>query len=164
SGEAQAGLGGHRPDRERSERTDAIANRANGTGGIDREAARQAARIDRRSMTQSLRIATRGSRLALWQANHIADLLRPLIAPRPIELVEIRTTGDQHRTESLAKIGGQGVFTKEIQQAVANGRAHVAVHSLKDLPTQSVPQVVLAAVPRRAPASDVFVSERHRSF
>ena len=115
-------------------------------------------------MTHPLRIGTRGSRLALWQANHVAELLRPLIAPRLVELVEIRTTGDQVRDAALAQIGGQGVFTKEIQQAVLDGRADVAVHSLKDLPTQPVAGLVLAAVPPRAAACDVMVARGEQCF
>jgi hydroxymethylbilane synthase len=115
-------------------------------------------------MMQSLRIGTRSSRLALWQANHIAALLRPLADPRPLELVEIQTAGDQARDVPLAVIGGQGVFTKEIQRALLEETVDVAVHSLKDLPTLPVPGLVLAAVPQRGRAGDVFVSLRHRSF
>jgi hydroxymethylbilane synthase len=115
-------------------------------------------------MTTPFRIGTRGSRLALWQANHIAERLRPLLSPRPVELVEIRTTGDQVRDASLTVIGGQGVFTKEIQQAVLDHRADLAVHSLKDLPTEPVSGLSLAAVPQRGPTGDVLVSQRYSSF
>jgi hydroxymethylbilane synthase len=115
-------------------------------------------------MTQPIRIGTRGSRLALWQANHVAELLRPLVAPRSVELVEIRTTGDLVRDASLAQIGGQGVFTKEIQQAVLDGRVDVAVHSLKDLPTQPVAGITLAAVPERGADSDVLISRGRQRF
>ena len=111
-----------------------------------------------------LRIGTRGSPLALWQANHVADLLRPRAAPRPVELVLIQTTGDRIQDRPLAQIGGDGLFTKEIQWALVVGSADVAVHSLKDLPTIPVEGLVLAAVPRRGPAGDAFVSRRHRSF
>ena len=115
-------------------------------------------------MTGPLRIGTRGSPLALWQANHVADLLRPLAAPRPVELVLIQTEGDRDATTSLAHIGGQGVFTKEIQRALLDGTVDVAVHSLKDLPTVAVAGLTLAAVPARGPVGDVFISHRHRSF
>jgi hydroxymethylbilane synthase len=115
-------------------------------------------------MIRPLRIATRGSRLALWQANHVAELLRPLVDPRSVELVEIRTTGDQQPTVPLGILGGQGVFTKEIQQAVLEGRADVAVHSLKDLPTEVVEELILAAVPPRAATGDALVSKKHRRF
>lgn len=111
-------------------------------------------------MTAPLRIGTRGSRLALWQAHFVADALRP----HPVELIEIQTSGDQVRDVPLAQVGGIGVFTKEIQRAVLAGTVDVAVHSLKDLPTLPVEGLVLAAVPRRGPTGDVFVSRRHRSF
>ncbi len=111
-----------------------------------------------------LRIGTRGSKLALWQANHVAERLRPLTAPRPVELVVIATAGDQVRDVPLAQIGGEGVFTKEIQRALLDGSVDVAVHSLKDLPTIPVEGLVLAAVPERGPTGDVFVSEKHRRF
>ena len=99
---------------------------------------------------EPLRIGTRGSRLALWQANHVADRLRPLVGGRSIELVEIQTVGDQVRDVPLAVIGGQGVFTKEIQKAVLAGTVAIAVHSLKDLPTVAVEGLTLAAVPARS--------------
>jgi hydroxymethylbilane synthase len=111
-----------------------------------------------------LRIGTRGSRLALWQAHHVADRLRPLAAPRPVVLVEIQTAGDQVRDVPLAQLGGEGVFTKEIQRALLDGSVDVAVHSLKDLPTVPVEGLILAAVPPRGPTGDVLVSERHPSF
>lgn len=115
-------------------------------------------------MTAPFRIGTRGSRLALSQASHVADRLRPLVAPRPVNLVEIRTTGDEAREVSLQVIGGKGVFTKEIQQAVLDGRADLAVHSLKDLPTFPVSGLLLAAVPERGPVADVFISHKHARF
>jgi hydroxymethylbilane synthase len=115
-------------------------------------------------MSSPLRIATRGSPLALWQARHVADRLRPLAAPRGVELVEVETTGDRVRDVPLSRIGGDGLFTKEIQRALLDGRADAAVHSLKDLPTAPVDGLVLAAVPPRGPAGDAFVSRRHRRF
>ena len=115
-------------------------------------------------MTTPLRIGTRGSPLALWQARHVADRLRPLARPCPVELVEIETTGDVVRDRPLSQIGGDGLFTKEIQRALLDGRAEVAVHSLKDLPTTPVPELVLGAVPRRGPSGDAFVSHRHAHF
>src|SRR5262245_33986717 len=112
----------------------------------------------------NLRIGTRGSPLALWQANHVAGLLRPLAASRGVELVEIQTAGDQVRDRPLAQIGGEGVFTKEIQRALLAGTVDLAVHSLKDLPTVPVEGLTLAAVPRRGPRCDAFISRRHRNF
>jgi hydroxymethylbilane synthase len=115
-------------------------------------------------MTSPLRIGTRGSPLALWQANYVAGRLRPLAAPRPVELVEIQTSGDVIRDKPLSQIGGDGLFTKEIQRAVLAGAVDVAVHSLKDLPTAPVEGLALAAVPVRGPTGDVFVSRRHARF
>jgi hydroxymethylbilane synthase len=111
-----------------------------------------------------LRIGTRGSPLALWQAHHVADRLRPLAAPRPVELVEIETVGDRVRDQALSQIGGDGVFTKEIQNALLADTVDMAVHSLKDLPTAAVGGLILAAVPARGPAGDVLVSRRHARF
>lgn len=111
-----------------------------------------------------LRIGTRGSPLALWQARHVADRLRPLTEPRLVELVEIETVGDRVRDVALTQIGGDGVFTKEIQRALLSGVVDVAVHSLKDLPTAFVAGLTLAAVPERGPTGDAFVSHKHRRF
>src|SRR5262249_19682609 len=83
---------------------------------------------------------------------------------RTIELVEIQTAGDQVRDVPLAQIGGQGVFTKEIQRALLDGTVDVAVHSLKDLPTFTVAGLELAGVPPRGPVGDALVSRRHRSL
>jgi len=107
-----------------------------------------------------LRIGTRGSALALWQARHVAGLLRDV----PTELVEIQTAGDQVHDVPLVQLGGEGAFTKAIQQALLEMRVDVAVHSLKDLPTFRVPGLVLAAVPPRGPTGDAFVSLKRRSF
>jgi hydroxymethylbilane synthase len=111
-----------------------------------------------------LGIGTRGSPLALWQARWVAERLQPLAAPRPVVLVEIETRGDQERDRPLAQIGGDGLFTKEIQRAVLDGRADVAVHSLKDLPTAGVSGLVLAAIPPRGTTGDAFLSRRHPSW
>jgi hydroxymethylbilane synthase len=111
-----------------------------------------------------VRIGTRGSPLALWQANHVADRLRRVESGLHVELVEIQTTGDQVLDAPLAQIGGQGVFTKEIQRALLDRRADVAVHSLKDLPTVAVEGLILEAVPPRGPTGDAFISGRFRSF
>ena len=91
--------------------------------------------------------------MALWQANHISDALRANGCEA--ELVIVKTTGDQDQTSRLAQFGGVGVFTKEVQKAVLDGRADLAVHSLKDLPTDPEPGLVLASVPKRAPRADV---------
>lgn len=106
---------------------------------------------------EPLRIATRASRLALWQARHVAGLLEQACPQRGVELVEVSTSGDRDRNQSLQQLGGAGVFTKEIQRAVLECRADVAVHSLKDLPTERAEGLILAAVPARAAANDVLV-------
>ncbi|GIW81011.1 MAG: porphobilinogen deaminase [Gemmatales bacterium] len=111
-----------------------------------------------------IRLGTRGSRLALWQAEHVRQMLVPLCGKDGVEIVEIQTTGDRARNVPLAHVGGEGVFTKEIQNALIEKRIDVAVHSLKDLPTSSVPELLLAAVPKRGPVADVFVSNRYPSF
>jgi hydroxymethylbilane synthase len=112
----------------------------------------------------TLRIATRGSRLALWQAENVRSLL---LARRPnlsIELVLVQSTGDVNRTDPLHKIGGMGLFTKEVQDAVIDRRADFAVHSLKDLPTENPKELVLAAVPERGPTEDVLLAPKHRTL
>lgn len=109
-----------------------------------------------------VRIGTRGSPLALWQAQHVAEQLRGL--GRTAELVILQTQGDRVQDVPLAQIGGDGLFTKAIQDALLDGRADVAVHSLKDLPTQPVAGLMLAAVPKRGPTGDVFVSAKNGRF
>lgn len=115
-------------------------------------------------MSTPLRIGTRGSPLALWQANFIAERLRPFLAERPVELVRIETHGDRDQATALSAMGGYGVFTKAIQNALLDGRADVAVHSLKDLPTIPDDRLVLAAVPPRGPTADVFISRKFAHF
>src|SRR5581483_9380523 len=99
-----------------------------------------------------LRIATRGSRLALWQAERVAGLLGA-----DAELVIVSTTGDQRADVPIWTIGGTGVFVKEVQQAVLDGRADLAVHSAKDLPSETAAGLRLAAVPERADPRDALV-------
>src|SRR5262249_59867484 len=95
-------------------------------------------------MNTPLRIGTRGSPLALWQANHVAGLLRPLCSPREVVLVEIETSGDRVRDVSLAQLGGEGVFTKEIQRALLAGGGGVAVDRLQGPPTVTLEGLGLA--------------------
>ncbi len=104
-----------------------------------------------------LRLATRGSPLALRQAELVADGLARAHPGVTVENVVVRTTGDRHADVALDRIGGQGLFAKEVQAAVADGRADLAVHSAKDLPSQSPPGLVLAAVPTRADPRDALV-------
>jgi hydroxymethylbilane synthase len=106
-----------------------------------------------------LRIGSRGSQLALWQANHISALLRD--RGFAVELEIIRTTGDKITDVALAKVGTKGMFTKEIEEALADGRVDLAVHSLKDLPTEMQPGFEIAAITRRENPRDVFVSSNY---
>ena len=106
-----------------------------------------------------LRIGSRGSQLALWQANHISMLLRRQGHTSSIEI--IKTTGDKITDVALAKVGTKGMFTKEIEEALAEGRVDLAVHSLKDLPTELPPGFALAAIPEREDARDALVSVKH---
>lgn len=110
----------------------------------------------------TVRIGTRGSKLALWQANHVAELLRPF--GHATEIVTLQTTGDVNQSASLHAIGGQGAFTREIQTALLNGTVDVAVHSLKDLPTEPVAGLVLAAVPGRESTADAFIGRGVKRF
>lgn len=109
-----------------------------------------------------LRIGSRGSQLALWQANHIAARLRERGHEVAIEI--IRTTGDAMHNLSFAQVGAKGMFTKEIEDALVEHRIDLAVHSLKDLPTTLEEPFALAAIPERADARDAFVSVQHPSF
>ncbi len=106
-----------------------------------------------------IRAATRGSPLARWQAEHVADLLTAAGADA-VDLVIVETTGDLDRTTPLEQLGGQGVFVKEVQAAVLDGRADVAVHSAKDLPAATPEGLVLAAVPGRGDPRDALVGAR----
>lgn len=109
-----------------------------------------------------LRIGSRGSRLALWQSNHIAALLRA--QGHEVEIEVIKTTGDKIVDVALAKVGTKGMFTKEIEEALAEGRVDLAVHSLKDLPTELSAGFELAAIPPREDARDAFVSTKCASL
>lgn len=106
-----------------------------------------------------LRIGSRGSQLALWQANHIADLLRA--RGNSVHIEVIKTTGDKITDVALAKVGTKGMFTKEIEEAMLDGRIDLAVHSLKDLPTELAPEFVIAAVPEREDPRDAFLSNKY---
>ena len=112
----------------------------------------------------ALRIATRQSRLALWQAQHVAAKLRDAHAGLAVELVPMTTQGDRVVDRPLAQVGGKGLFIKELEIAIAEGRADVAVHSMKDVPSDMPPGMTLAAMLPRADPHDAFVSLRHESF
>jgi hydroxymethylbilane synthase len=106
-----------------------------------------------------LLIGSRGSELALWQANHIAGLLRG--AGHEVEIEIIKTTGDRLQEVTFAQVGSKGMFTKEIEEALAEGHIDLAVHSLKDLPTELPEPFTLAAAPVRVDPRDVLVSAKH---
>jgi hydroxymethylbilane synthase len=110
----------------------------------------------------NLRIGSRGSQLALWQANHIAALLRG--QGHAVEIEIIKTTGDRLQEVTFAQVGSKGMFTKEIEEALAEGRVDLAVHSLKDLPTELPDPFTLAATPPRVDPRDVFVSLKYTSL
>ncbi len=109
----------------------------------------------------TLRIATRKSALALWQAEHVAALLRAAHPGLTVELVPMSTRGDEILDRPLADIGGKGLFLKELEVAMLEGRADLAVHSLKDVPARLEPGFALPAILPRANAADAFVSNEH---
>ena len=109
-----------------------------------------------------LRIGSRGSQLARWQANHIAALLRA--RGHEVEIEIIKTTGDKITDVALAKVGTKGMFTKEIEEALAADRVDLAVHSLKDLPTEISSGFAIAAITQRVDPRDVFCSRKYASI
>lgn len=111
-------------------------------------------------MSDKTIIATRESRLALWQAEHVRDLLHTRFGCS-VQLLGMTTQGDQILDRALSKVGGKGLFVKELETALAEGRAHLAVHSLKDVPMELPPGFVLAAVLEREDPRDAFVSNRY---
>ena len=110
----------------------------------------------------SLVIATRESRLALWQAEHVQSLLRAL--GHTVDLLGMTTKGDQILDRTLSKVGGKGLFVKELEVALEEGRAHIAVHSLKDVPMELPEGFTLACVMEREDARDAFVSPQYASL
>ncbi|MBP2645253.1 MAG: hemC [Firmicutes bacterium] len=112
-------------------------------------------------MIEKLVIGTRGSKLALWQANYVADLLKARYPAIQVVLKNIVTTGDKILDVPLAKIGGKGLFTKELEKELLSGEIDLAVHSLKDMPTQLPPGLTLGAVTERMDARDALVSDTY---
>lgn len=108
-----------------------------------------------------MKLATRGSALALWQAHHVADLLRAHAPGLNIEVVVVKTTGDVRQDVPLQAVAGKGVFVREIEHALLAGAADIAVHSCKDLQSEDVPGLTLAAFCQRADARDCLVSPKH---
>ena len=116
------------------------------------------------SQLTKLRIATRQSPMALWQANFIKDKIAEKFPDISIELIGLTTQGDRNQTTSLAKLGGKSLFVKELQQALLNNDADIAVHSTKDMSVYSVPGLHLAAIYERNDPRDAFVSNQYKSF
>src|SRR6266700_455099 len=109
-----------------------------------------------------LRIGSRGSQLALWQANHVAALLRG--QGHDVNIEVIKTTGDKITDVALAKVGTKGMFTKEIDEALADHRVDLAVHSLKDVPTELSPGFEISAITKRENSQDVFCSSKYNGI
>ncbi len=115
-------------------------------------------------MKQKLVIGTRASKLALWQANHVAACLRERYPNITIELKNMVTTGDRILDVPLAKIGGKGLFTKELEVAMLSGEIDLAVHSLKDMPTELPEGLLLAAVTERVNPGDALISPEYKTL
>lgn len=115
-------------------------------------------------MSDSIIIATRESPLALWQAEHVQALLRDRYPEKDVKLLGMTTKGDQILDKTLSKIGGKGLFVKELEVAMQEGAAHLAVHSLKDVPMELSEGFVLAAVSSREDPRDAFVSPRYETL
>lgn len=111
----------------------------------------------------AIRIATRRSALALWQANHIKNLLEQYHPYLKIELLGITTEGDKNLSPTLNKVGGKGLFVKELEQAILTKQAEIAVHSMKDVPREFAPGLGIAAISRREDARDCFISNHFSS-
>lgn len=115
-------------------------------------------------MKKKITIATRGSMLALWQANHIKDSIENKHPHVSVELLKIKTTGDKILDVPLAKVGGKGLFVKEIEEALMDGRADLAVHSLKDVPTELPVGLGLSAITEREDARDALISKGRKTL
>lgn len=115
-------------------------------------------------LEKTLKIATRQSPLALWQANYVKDRLQQLYPDLIIELVPMVTKGDVILDSPLAKIGGKGLFVKELENALLNKEADIAVHSMKDVPMQFPEGLELAVICQREDPRDAFVSHSYRTF
>lgn len=116
------------------------------------------------SIPDRLVIATRASRLALWQAEHVQALLQARYPNTEVSLLKLSTRGDEILDRSLQKVGGKGLFIKELENALMDGRADLAVHSLKDVPVDMPPLFELAAILPRAESRDAWVSSKYASL
>ncbi|MBW2671236.1 MAG: hydroxymethylbilane synthase [Deltaproteobacteria bacterium] len=111
-------------------------------------------------MGKTLKIGTRGSKLALWQANWVKSALNSQHPSLSVELVIIKTKGDKILDVPLAKVGGKGLFVKEIEEALLNGRIDLAVHSMKDMPSEIPKGLCIGAIPKRENPQDVLISKK----
>lgn len=115
-------------------------------------------------MNKRIRLTTRQSPLALWQANYVKEALLKLSPTLSIELIPLVTEGDKNNSGPLSDKGGKGLFVKELQLALLNGRADIAVHSVKDMSVTTTPGLILAAILKRADPRDAFVSLKYASL
>lgn len=115
-------------------------------------------------MSETIRIATRTSPLAMWQAEHVASLLQELHTGLQIEMVGIKTRGDKILDSPLSKIGGKGLFVKELEVGMLEGKADIAVHSMKDVPMEFPPGLHLPIIMEREDPRDAFVSGQYASL
>jgi len=115
-------------------------------------------------MNDPIKIGTRGSKLALWQANWVKSVLEEKFPQHPVELIVIKTRGDKILDVPLAKVGGKGLFVKEIEQALLTQHIDIAVHSMKDMPAEIPDGLCIGAVPERENPFDVFISRSGLGF
>ncbi len=115
-------------------------------------------------MKPSIKIGTRASKLALWQANWVQSALNEEFPDQKVELVKIKTKGDKILDVPLAKVGGKGLFVKEIEQALLEGRIDLAVHSMKDMPAEIPDGLCIGAIPQREDPADVLVAREDLEF
>ena len=121
-------------------------------------------RNDRVNMKSNICIGTRGSTLALWQANHIKQCIENAFAAIQVDITIIKTTGDRITDRPLAMVGGKGLFVKEIETALLDGSIDLAVHSMKDMPGEMPQGLVIGAIPERANPFDVLISTQGERF
>lgn len=115
-------------------------------------------------MKKSIKIGTRGSKLALWQANWVKSAIISINPSIPVDLIIIKTKGDKILDVPLAMVGGKGLFVKEIEEALLDGRIDLAVHSMKDMPAEIPPGLCIGAVPEREAPNDVLISKNGLLF
>jgi hydroxymethylbilane synthase len=115
-------------------------------------------------MNNPIKIGTRGSKLALWQADWVKSALEKKFPSTPVELITIKTQGDKILDVPLAKVGGKGLFVKEIEQALLTRQIDIAVHSMKDMPADIPEGLCIGAIPERENPADVFISRNGAGF